>query len=306
MGSYSKIIYHPIDLGKICRSIRKREYKDLRAVRLDVSFLFSLFRGGTTQHNTTQHTHLTNNLHLAMNDRSQILSVHCLKCWRVFNNCVKYHTHPNNKDAMPSFVSIALHLRDYFNALWQEYMIGSEPPLKSAKKNGYEARLQYDFEQRAAMRKTRLVVSGLSMIGGPSAARAADALEALIQNGGCVDRLDSTPIFGSGVTTDDDGDLQLVVDRLKKCVSRLRDLASSDEDYGIDEFDRDLRGCCSEDLFQNQPALRIRIVHRLDRFIAKTIVPVYEASCRGVTQSSIWGCIVSLVACGGRFFAFLL
>jgi hypothetical protein len=212
---------------------------------------------------------------------------------RIFSNCVKYHTHPSNKDAMPSFVSIALHLRDFFNALWQEYMISSEPPLRTTKKNAYEARVQHDCDVRMEMRKKRLIVSGVSMIAGKSAERAANSLHQFIQSGGCVDRLDSVPIFEDSVAADEDGDLQTVKQNLNKLVSKLREVVASDEDYGIDELDKDLRQSYTKDIFENKPALRIRIGHRIDRFIAKIIVPIYEASCRGVSQSSIWGCIVS-------------
>ena len=83
---YSKIITHPVDLGHVCRGIRRRQYANCRDVRLDV--------------------------------------------WRVFANCVKYNAHPTNKEAVPSFFSIALHLRDYFNNLWQEYLLPSDPPKK--------------------------------------------------------------------------------------------------------------------------------------------------------------------------------
>ena len=48
--------------------------------------------------------------------------------------------------AIPSFVSIANHLRDYFNTLWMEYMIPSEVestgkgPVHVAMKNAEEKR----------------------------------------------------------------------------------------------------------------------------------------------------------------------
>lgn len=66
---------HPVDLGHVCRGIRRRQYKYARDLRLDM--------------------------------------------WRVFSNCILFHSHPHNKEAVPSFVSIALHLREYFNTLWQ-------------------------------------------------------------------------------------------------------------------------------------------------------------------------------------------
>lgn len=57
---YNKIVSHPVDLGKVCRKIRKREYKNTREVQLDM--------------------------------------------WRIFSNCVKYHMHPSNKEAVRKYL----------------------------------------------------------------------------------------------------------------------------------------------------------------------------------------------------------
>ena len=249
MGMYSKIVDHPIDLGKVCRKIRRRQYQNLRDARIDT--------------------------------------------WRIFANCVKYHSHHSNKDAVPSFVSIALHLRDYFNDLWQEYMIPSDPPFQSGKsaKNSPDAQA---FAQRKEDRKRRNVVSGLSVMTGKALERACGSLMELIESGGKVDDLDIDAIFGDNATEDDD-DLDVVVDNLRKLHSRLKEITEEGQDYGIDELDRDVRRCYTEDVLENNPALKMKIANRLDRWIGKIVVPINEATCRGVSQSSIWGCMAAAV-----------
>jgi hypothetical protein len=243
---------HPIDLGKVCRKIRRRQYHNLRDARIDA--------------------------------------------WRIFANCVKYHSHHSNKDAVPSFVSIALHLRDYFNDLWQEYMLPSDPPHQSGKasKNGPEAQLRQAFAKRKEDRKRRNVVSGLSVMTGKCLERACASLMELIESGGKVDKLDTYGIFGDDAEEDDE-DLEIVVENLRKLHKRLTEITEVGDDYGIDELDRDARRCYTEDVLENNPAMQMKVANRLDRWIGKIVVPIHEATCRGVSQSSIWGCMAAAV-----------
>ena len=141
-----------------------------------------------------------------------------------------YHSHPSNKDAVPSFVSIALHLRDLFNDLWQEHMLPSDfppPPLGTgvgrSKPQDPHAPLRAAMEQRVLCRKKRLVVSGLSIMTGKCLERAAEALHDLIENGGLVDPLDTEPIWGEGVVLndDDDGDLKVVLENFRNILPPL-------------------------------------------------------------------------------------
>ena len=252
MGVYSKIVDHPIDLGKVCRGIRRREYGSLREVRLDA--------------------------------------------WRIFANCVKYHSHPTNKDAVPSFVSIALHLRDYFNSLWQEHMLPSDPPRTSGKqqKTGPAAQLRAAFSKRADERKKRSTVSGLTVMTPKCLERAAQALDEFLEEGGCVDKLDTVHLFGERCK-DEEEDVDIVVTRLHKVLSKLRQLAAEEEEYSIEEFESEIRRCYTEDIFEFNPSIKTRLSNRLDRLVGKIVVPVYEANCRGVTQSSIWGCMAAAV-----------
>jgi len=262
MTAYTKIVEHPVDLGKVCRRIRRRQYENLRDVRLDA--------------------------------------------WRIFANCFKYHSHPSNKDAVPSFVSIALHLRDLFNDLWQEHLLPSDfpPPVPSSgntrsKAQDPHAAIRAAMEQRVECRKKRLVVSGLSVMAGKCLERAAEALSDLIENGGLVDHLDTKPVWGDDVMLDDDdeGDLEVVLENFRKLAANLRDIVANNEELGVDELESNVRKCYTEgDGLENMNAsLRIRIASRMDRFLGQLVVPIHEATCRGVSQSSIWGCMAAAV-----------
>jgi len=252
MAAYSKIVHHPMDLGKVCRKIRRKDYTCLRDVRLDA--------------------------------------------WRIFSNCVRYHSHSSNKDAVPSFVSIALHLRDYFNDLWQEFMMPSDPPhvpSKSSKSPPYVHILEA-MQKRKADRKQRVIVSGLSLMTGKSLSRSAETLNAFIENGGCVDRLDTERIWGEGSPYEDEKEMDAVVENLVEMKKRLAVAQQEDQGYGVDELERDVRQCYANCL-ENNTELRGMVGNRLDRFIGKIIVPIHEATCRGVSQSSIWGCMAAAV-----------
>lgn len=264
MSVYSKIVEHPIDLGKVCRRVRRRQYTNLRDVRLDT--------------------------------------------WRIFANCVKYHSHPNNKQAVPSFVSIALHLKDLFNDLWQEHMLPSDFPSLplhgkmsttkgSQRSNDPNADLRAAMDERSKDRKRRLVVSGLSIMNGSTLKSAADALEKFVENGGRVDQLDNPPIWGEGVKLEDDdeSDAQMVISNLRKFAQELHQMSSKDDDLGVDELDTKIRKCYtdSEGFETMNPVLRMRIASRLGRFVGQLIVPINEANCRGVSQSSVWGCMAA-------------
>jgi hypothetical protein len=260
MSVYSKIVEHPVDLGKVCRRIRRRQYDSLRDVRIDT--------------------------------------------WRIFANCVKYHSHNSNKDAVPSFVSIALHLRDLFNDLWQEHMLPSDfpppapAPVKGKKSVDPHSALRAAMVDRAKDRKKRLIVSGLSVMNGRSLLQTANDLRRFIENGGRVDILDAKPIWGESVTLEDDdeSDMDLVLQNLRKFELKLRDSSSREEELGVDELDAGIRSCyLGGDLENMSAALRMKISSRLDRFIGQLIVPINEANCRGVSQSSIWGCMAAAV-----------
>lgn len=234
-----------MDLGHVCRGIRRRQYSNTRDVRLDM--------------------------------------------WRVFANCVKFHSHPKNEDPVITFVAIALHLREYFNSLWQEYMLPSELPPGASKV------LKQAFNKRRDERKKRIENSGVLMMSKRFLMKVAGLLDHFINSGGCVDPLDKDPIF-----TEENlasiRDLKDVLQNLRAYRDKLEEMSVKEEDHTIEEFIEKLRDCYSaDDLLEDYPAIRSKFQHRLDRLVGKIYAPLHEANCRGVTQSSIWGNIATTI-----------
>ena len=260
---YSKVVKHPVDLSKVCRSIRRREYKDTRAVRLDI--------------------------------------------WRIFANCIKFHCHPSTREgAIPSFVSIALHLRDYFNALWEEYMLPSEAPgsaTKSAKTkaNPTEAAYHQSFKIRVERRKKRIVATSTTALSNRTLERVATEIENFTDANGMVDGLDGEPIV-SPMTGMESADVvaikkayDAVVARLTKLKEKMTELANENEEYTVAELQTDLKNCYSTEVFADHAELRKKLGDRLNRLMGKIVVPIFETNCRGVNQSSVWGCMAACI-----------
>jgi len=257
---YSKVVKHPVDLGKVCRSVRRREYRDTRAVRLEM--------------------------------------------WRIFANCIKFHCHPSTREgAIPSFVSIALHLREYFNALWEEYMLPSEAPAPTSKSkskasvNPTEAAYQKSFKTREERRKKRLVATATTALSSRCLERVASEIESFVDSGGRVDGLDTKPIQSvkEDEATNEDEDYEAVMGALMELSSKLANLANENEEYSVRELEVDLKKCYSRDVFDDRPALRKTFAVRLSRLLGKSVVPIYETNCRGVNQSSVWGCMAAAI-----------
>ena len=249
---YNKVVHNPIDLGKVSRAIRKRQYKNTRQICLDV--------------------------------------------WRIFTNCVKYHTHPITREgAIPSFVSIANHLREYFNALWLEFMIPSEASLGN-KKDAVEVALKNAEEQRNKLRRERFETISTTICSDRLLAKTADAIDLFFKNGGKVDNLDQFPIYGS-LSADDEATtaVQASLNALSSVSSRLRELVGSDVEYTIENLNDDLKKCYSDEVFEGFPWLKIKFEKRLERLMGKLIAPIFEISCRGVNQSSVWGCMAAAI-----------
>jgi hypothetical protein len=94
-----------------------------------------------------------------------------LDMWRVFASCVKFHSHPNNKEAVSSLVSIALHLQEFFNNLWQEYMLPSDLPTLNPSKSVSE-----NFLKRQQERKKNLENSGVLVLNEQITSKTAELL----------------------------------------------------------------------------------------------------------------------------------
>lgn len=251
---YSKVIEHPIDLGKVCRAIRKREYKNTRQICVDV--------------------------------------------WRIFSNCVKYHTHPLTKDsAIPSFISIANHLREYFNSLWFEYMIPSEIPKADAKqKDARLASLQNAEVRRIQMRSERQNSVASVILSKKLILKAASAMESFVEMKGRVDELDTEPIGNEDEMEDDEIDaMNNVFTALSQMAEKLKDISDTGFEYTVEAFNSDLKRCYGDEIFEGLARLKVSFAKRLDRMLGKLIVPVNEVNCRGVNQSSVWGCMAAAI-----------
>ncbi|KAL7563013.1 hypothetical protein ACA910_013535 [Epithemia clementina (nom. ined.)] len=246
-ASYAKIVTRPVDLGHVCRGIRRRQYQNTRDVRLDM--------------------------------------------WRVFGNCVKFHSHLNNKEKVPSFVSIALHLREYFNSLWQEYMLPSELPPSASDA------LVTALRKRSEERKRRLDNSGVLMMSKKFLTRVTRLLGQFIESGGRTDVLDIDRLFDPAkAETPSTSDVWEVIRNIRELQTALEEMAGRQEEYSIDDFNRRLKECYSRHgTLEDNPALRNRFRNRLDRLVGKLTVPLHEANSRGVTQSSIWGNIATTI-----------
>ena len=250
---YSKVIPNPIDLGKVCRAIRKREYENTRQVCVDV--------------------------------------------WRIFSNCVKYHTHPLTRDgAIPSFISIASHLRDYFNALWLEYMIPSEIPkadgndkdaVMTSLQNAEVKRLKFRGERRNSVASVVLTSKLIE--------KACNTMIKFVQMEGRVDDLDEDSIVPSPDDAMESRAVNGVFTAIVGMATRLREIAHSDYEYTVESLTADLKRCYGDEVFEGFPWLQIKFAKRLERMLGKLVVPVNEVSCRGVNQSSVWGCMAAAI-----------
>jgi hypothetical protein len=249
---YKKVVQNPIDLGRVCRAIRRRQYTNTRQVCIDV--------------------------------------------WRIFSNCVKYHTHPITREgAIPSFISIANHLREYFNALWMEYMIPSEIPKAENEKDPITVALQHSDEKRTEIRAERENSVTAVVLSSKLIEKASDAMVSFVQMEGRVDALDKTSILEG---LDDEGESEAVngvFQALSGMATRLREIAHSEYEYTVESLNNDLKRCYGDEIFDGYPWLKVKFAKRFDRMIGKLTVPINEVSCRGVNQSSVWGCMAAAI-----------
>jgi hypothetical protein len=156
------------------------------------------------------------------------------------------------------------------------------------------------FQKRKESRRKRFSIAGQTCMSKTCMTNIAEELEGFIVNGGCVDSLDYERVFPdveAGTKThhhivfsDDQKDLQTTVENLGTFQVKMQKMAKEHTQYTVGQFHQDLNKCC---MVKNNSALQLSIRDRINRFVGKIIVPIYEAHCRGVSQSSIWGCIVS-------------
>jgi hypothetical protein len=130
--------------------------------------------------------------------------------------------------------------------------------------------------------------------------KSADKLATFVADQGKSDRLDKEPIFpvsggeelGPMVDEEDRKDLQVIKDRLQALSDRMLKMADESAEYTVEQLDEEIRQIYTAEVLENNPALKFRLRNRMNRFVGKILVPINEANCRGVTQSSIWGCMV--------------
>ena len=251
-STYSKVVNNPIDLGRVCRAIRRRAYRTTRAICVDV--------------------------------------------WRIFANCIKYHTHSSTREvSVPSFVSIASHLRDYFNALWQEYMISSDVPDATATEaNGAV------FEKREKVRKERQNALGNTQLSDRCLRQVSDAISHFIDSDGRVDAMDVDAIgTQNGLNKLETEAIDMIFKALSSLGKNMRKklTCSEREPYLVHELAKDLKGCYSQTLsdFAVTEDFCVSFKSRLYRLLHKVLVPIGECSYRGVNQSSVWGGMAAAV-----------
>jgi hypothetical protein len=197
--------------------------------------------------------------------------------WRLSANCIKFNSHPENVGTSGSqhFVMIGRHLREYFNILWQEFMIPSDLPSDA------DELVVNAFENRKLDREEQLETSGEILLHKDHMALTAQVLQDFIQSGGRVDRMDTDPLWNDKAL-DDYPDEQAALDRLGDVAKRL--LQGSDVDrkkYTLKSLYKDVMACTIQ--FADRP-----FDSRIRRLFWKRFASLHEATCRGIDCSYMW------------------
>lgn len=188
----------------------------------------------------------------------------------------------------PRLNSIARHLQDFFNSLWQEYMIPSEVPPQTSP-------LYPAFQKRGKVREGRLPKIASTVLSSQVMLKVSAALEQFVDMGGKADNLDKDAILGDvGNPTGDNA--KFIISLWALITSMERKIEDERGEYTALELYEDVIKCCSN-VFQddNDISKKAKILQRLDRLLGKVFAPVYEVRCRGVNRSSIWGCCAAII-----------
>ena len=200
--------------------------------------------------------------------------------------------HPTNKEnAIPSFISIAMHLRDFFNSLWREYMMPSDAPKRAPGKG--ISHIHSAFQKRAEARKERLPQVSSTVLTPKSMRKLSVGLESFISSGGTVDKLDRDAILGD--VNNATGDIATFIQSLRGVIKTMQAKIEDGEEYTVMELHRDFKRCYTDDVFEHEILKKMKISQRLDRILGKALAPIHEVGCRGVNQSSIWGCMAAAI-----------
>jgi hypothetical protein len=174
-------------------------------------------------------------------------------------------------------------------------MLASDPPPPVSKPSRLGVLLREAHEKRDRDRAKRSGAIGMTMLSGGFCKKAAAMVQSFLDSNGRVDELDTDNLFNPA---GDDPDFSLVRSNLIGLCSLLRNKASDEDEseYLVDDFDKDVKRCYSDPtLFEDSPADKFKVTNRITRLLGKILVPIYEASCRGVNQSSIWGCMAAAI-----------
>ena len=180
-------------------------------------------------------------------------------------------------------------------------MIPSDlPPPPSPQDADDDTRAAYEVLQRAYSKREkerhkRLDNSGVLVLSNAFTQKMAARLLRFVDTGGLVDKLDTVPLFGTEPGAQGP-EIDLVVQRLRRYHDQMLEVVRTPQvEYTVDAFYTDLRKCYTEDVLEDNPAMRNRFCSRLDRLFWKYAIPLHEANSRGVTQSSIWGNIAAVI-----------
>jgi len=165
----------------------------------------------------------------------------------------------------------------------------SDAPPRSPGKISY---LHSTYQRRAEARKERLLQLSSTIMTAKCQKKIAAALRSFISAEGRVDKLDNA-ILGNNYVK---GDTATFIESLHNLIKILEKNIETCQDYSVLALHRDMKKCYTEDhIFAHEILTKMKISQRLDRILGKILVPIQEVSCRGVNQSSIWGCMAAAI-----------
>ena len=178
---------------------------------------------------------------------------------------------------------------------------GSATKSAKAKANPTEAAYHESFKTRDERRKKRIVATSTTALSNRTLERVATEIENFTDANGMVDGLDGEPIVSpmTGMESADEVAIKKAYDAvvvgLTKLKEKMTELANENEEYTVAELQTDLRKCYSTQVFADHAELRKKLSDRLNRLLGKIVVPIFETNCRGVNQSSVWGCMAACI-----------
>jgi hypothetical protein len=172
-------------------------------------------------------------------------------------------------------------------------MLPSDPPPPGAKQHRWATLLREAYDRREEHRAKRSKAIGMTMLSGAFLKKVASAIQGFIKRNGKVDDLDKDTLLDQANETND---METVKANLEKLREKLTEYATMEKEYVVDEFVEDVKKCYDDpSMFEDATFLRVQLKNRITRLLERFLVSIYEASCRGVNQSSIWGCMAAAI-----------